>query len=711
MAETLSSIFGNTEDDLAEPPGSAMPVPVGSPPASLAENLTSVRQQELYAQQEQSLRQHAQYRAGLEHAQSQVDLRAQDLEIANRALGIFDTGAETSVREYRYKHLVTKLGIDPKSETSKDLWKLIKGLSPDSALAVRQNLAGQISGANPGQVIQAFTGVLRGEIDPLELFSATRPQPQGREAFYAQYGPPMMAGASDAAPPTPTMDPDDVASSIVSQAGDAKTAPDLRQVHPQIAKMYGLDPNKPWRNADVISRGYDGPMSMKDQEKWIKERATVVDDGTKVLDSFIVMEYITRGRPETLRIPGFTVPIPGAPVKVDLPTGSELYTGFLNLLHGWGMTGPDTSSGPPVAQGAEGTPTSRLQGFAESAAPLGEIGNRDKFMGKKIARRLTDDIKGTPLEQLPRPDEDVPGSADRARENTRLTAAIESNAAELVFRMGRMAGQSGHAFSDKDRDIFAQQFAGSSDPGARLAAMQTSAGKMFADMDPALVNALANRIIARNNPEMTKAYLDSPVVPQNVKDAIRARADAASQQPTQTQQQPTQQQQAPTQQQQRSELNSVPGIVVTEPRQSSPTQQQTPAQPRTIEEERAQLQRAQDEAQKMIVGRYNLAIKRYEMEERIAQENRDYRARQEARQARKDAEERRDKIQAAFARIASLLAGSVRGGSVGGSVNMGGDQDASAFKIGQRQSRAAPPTPPQARSGYENVRRLRGAGQ
>jgi len=337
MAETLSSIFGNDEQDLAEPPGSSSRILSSStveprPSGSLEDDLRSAQQEDAITQmqavrqaQAQSLQQHAQYRAGLEQAQSQVDLRAEDLKIANQALGIFDTGAEPSVREYRYKHLVRQLGVDHKSETAKDLWKLIKGLSPDSAMAVRQNLTGQIRGANPGQVAQVFQGVLRGQVDPLELFSATRPQPQGREAFYQQYGPPSYAGAADgqqqqSVGPTAS----DVAGEIAQQTTDAKTPPDLRQAHPSLVEMYDLDPTRPWTNGDLVKRGYRGPMDLKGQEKFVADNKEVIEGSTRLIENFMVMEYSMRGRPEAIPI---TIGAPGLPGgEFRVPTLSEIAT-------------------------------------------------------------------------------------------------------------------------------------------------------------------------------------------------------------------------------------------------------------------------------------------------------------------------------------------------------------------------------------------------
>lgn len=730
---TLRDIFSNTQDDLAEPPGS--PIPVAAPPAtpssSLEADLRSVQQedaisrmQEVRQAQAQALQQHAQYRAGLDQAQSQVDLRGQDLDVAERLMGVLDSRVPKLVRLQSFRELSARLSVDPKSSRATELGRTLIGLDPDSSADIRGVFASQLEGASPGEISQFATAILKGEVGMHELtkmVGQTRRQLGSREAFYAQHGPPMMAGASDATvPQAQPADPDEVASSIVSQAGDAKTAPDLRQVHPEIAKMYGLDPNTPYRNSDVISRGYKGPLSMKDQEKWVKEHATTVEDSAKVLDSFVLMEYISRGRPEVLRTPKFTVPVPGAPIQVEVPTLSEFHVGLYNTMKAWGWYDDSkTKDYPTQPYAATGTPTERLQSFSDSAAPIGEIGTKEKFMGKRIARRLTDDIKGTELEQLPRPDVDNPDLIDRTKENTRLTGILDSHSAELVYRMGRMAGQSGHAFSDKDRDVFTQQYASSSDPDARRAAMQASAGKMFADMDPALVNGLAGRIFARNNPEMTQAYLDSPVVPKNVKDAIRARAEAAvtptSQQPTH--QQPVQQQ-TPAQQvqpQQRSESNPVPGMVVTEPRQSaaatSAQQQPQQAQPKTIQEERVALQKAQAQAQSMIIEKHNIAIARFKMDEQIAKENRDYRARQEARQARKDAEEQRDKLRAAFNRAGSMLASGRSGGGGGGAPSMGGDQDAAAFKIAPHPgANRPPPTPAPARGGFENVRRMKGSG-
>ncbi|MGE5513719.1 MAG: hypothetical protein ACM31O_21025 [Bacteroidota bacterium] len=609
---------------------------------------------------------------------------------------MFDSNLPKSGRQFTFRNIVRGLGGDPRGDNAKELWSLIGGLDPDSLSAVRTSFAQQISQIGPGKVTEALRGVLRGQIDPLDLFqaaTATAP-PQDRAALYAEYGPPMGLGGESQSPHVPSAA--ELTTEMAQQASEAKTPLDQRQVHPAIARMYGLDPNRPWTNADVVRLGYDGPMSATGQEKWIKEHSSVVDDSTKIIESFIVMEYAMRGRPETLRLQ--TPSLPPHIGRLDLPTGSEILTGLLNTMEQFGMIDSNAAQAESEKRRAAGHVTSRLQAFSDALPPdiANEISNREKFMGKRIARKLTDDIKGTILEQLPRTDEETASTAQRIKENARLTAIIESNAAELVYRMGRMAGQSGHAFSDKDRDVFTQQFANSSNPESRLAAMQVSANKMFSTMEPAVLNAVARQVLIKNNPEITQAFLDSPVVPAKLKEAIR----------TGQAQQPATPAVAPVNQQGFSTGGRMEDPAPRQ-REAAATPEPVSPAPNAAELARQAALEAQRQQQTMVLGRYNMEIRRLQLAEQTARENRDYRACQEARQARLDAERERDKLAVVFAQIGrSVASNAARGGSVGGGISMGEGQDASAFRIVPRSQRQAP-TPVPAVSGYGYVRQSR----
>jgi hypothetical protein len=103
----------------------------------------------------------------------------------------------------------------------------------------------------------------------------------------------------------------------------------------------------------------------------------------------------------------------------------------------------------------------------------------------------------------------------------------------------------------------------------------------------------------------------------------------------------------------------------------------------------------------------NRDIQRLEMAKEAAQEARDWKAYQKLKDQQAQAQKQADKIAAAFAQFARAMqrTGSV---SVGGSAPAGAEQDASAFKIGERPQRRAP-TPAPAVSGqtYRARRRSR----
>ena len=339
----------------------------------------------------------------------------------------------------------------------------------------------------------------------------------------------------------------------------------------------------------------------------------------------------------------------------------------------------------------------------------------EDFKAKRIALDIKKDAAeagGSLLSELPRKSgfeySYDPSERPSYRENARITGVIDARAASSVFLIGKMAGQSQHSLSDKDRSIFDNEWSKSSSPETRASVMTDTAQKAVANFTPAMLRQMAGNIAGRP-PEEVQAFMDSPVVPKAVKDAVR-----------QVQADQLQRQSAPSEQGagRFAQPNLAPQQSPSQPHAGTPTPSRGAAPSgssdqgmNTIEKAREQALQVQKQQQEMILGRYELEVKRYELAEQRAKEERDFRARQEARQARLDAERQRDKIAAAFAQLGRAISSSVRGGSVGGSINMGGDQDASAFKIGQRQSRVAPPTPAPARSGFDYVRRSRSAGQ
>ena len=658
MAETLGSIFGNDEHDLAAAPGSASRVlsaaPAASAGPSLEDNLRSVQDEdtitqmgEVRAAQAQSLDQHAQYRAGLERAQEHVDLRAADLGIAEKAMGVFDTANSSPARrQFVFKQLVRQLGADPKSETVKDLWQLVRGLSPDESMAVRSNIGSQLSSAGPGQIAGAFRSVIRGELDPLELFSATRAQPQDAGRFAASgvapQGDMALRGSirdaitsreSSNVENAPPLSEAPLAGPVVPER---PVPPDNRPVDPGLAQALGYDPNTS-SSAEILQKhpGIGGLM-VEDQQKLVKDLAK---DRSNTLDTIKLINKALRIVEEEPRAVVFAINFG----KIDV---AEF----------------NTAKYITMADDA-------IKTFARTLLP----------------KNITEHIESN-----------FPGLSDETKGDT--IRAIASRNAELVNTVISLAYASAKA----------------KDPSGRLS-----------DQDIAI--ELRNLGWGSGSPDLLRASLQSHGATTVDRYNIRVRSETGG---------------APADIMSGGlvTLNSgrtqqtIPGTYPqAAPEQSTPAPGQTPPEQRTealTPSQQAQQSRARaqsDEDVQQAQRRWNLEqapvqarlqleaaqrdVERLELAKQQAREQREYREYQKLQQQQRDAERRRDKIQAAFAQFARAMGSAVRGSVGGGGTNMGPDQDASAFKLApSAASRRAPPTPGQARSGYDYVRRMKAAG-
>lgn len=646
---TLQDIFGNTQEDLAEAPGSPTRVLSSSEPRSgpsLEQNLRSAQQDdtisqmaEVRAAQAQSLDQHMQYRGALEHAQGQVDLRSQDLDIAKKAMGVFDTGAEPSVREYRYKHLVTQLGIDPKSETSKDLWRMIRGLSADSALAVRQNISGQISGSTPGSVVEAFSGVLRGQIDPEELFLATRAQPQDAGRFAASGITPEGSAAPrgsirDAITSRQSTNVEDAPSLSDPLPGPHVPAPsDNRPVDPSIATALGYDANTS-ASADILHKHPGlGGLKVEDQQKKAKElgeaRAATTDT-VKLIDRAIgIVEAEPRAVALSLRFGNLKIADLN-PAKTITTVDDAIKT-FGRTLLPKGATELIEGNFPGLSDKTDGDTIRSIAsrnvellntviGLAYASAKAKDPGGR--LSDQDIAIELRNLGWGS-------------GSADL------LKASLRNHGAILIDRYNsRIKSETGGVPADVTSD--------------KLVTLNSRANGQFSPQQP---SADQTQTPSPSGPSEQRTEALTPA-----QQAQQSRAKAQSDEDVQQAQRRWNLEQAPV-------------------------------------EARLRLEAAQRD------------IERLDLAKQAAKEARDWREYQKAKAEQAKAERERDKIAAAFAAFGKAL-GRSGGGSIGGSGGGGGgDQDAGAFKIAPgAASRRAPPTPAPARSGYDYVRRMKASG-
>ena len=138
------------------------------------EEIRRLREAQLAQEQAQALAQHQAYAQQLEAASQQVELKQGDLDLTNRLLQATDPTVDKSARKWLLGQISQRVGIDPKGETSKQVQQMLLGLQPETSEQLRRVLVEQVKGAAPGQVNQIIKGVLTGQVGGEALIQGLR---------------------------------------------------------------------------------------------------------------------------------------------------------------------------------------------------------------------------------------------------------------------------------------------------------------------------------------------------------------------------------------------------------------------------------------------------------------------------------------------------------------------------------------------------------
>ena len=184
-----------------------------------------------------ALEQHQVYAQGLQATQDQVNIRKNDLKLAENMLTATDPGVDKAVRKFMLQGLSSAAGVDPKGEYSQQIQKMILGMNPESLEALRSTFGGDIKTSPPGAIQEQIGAVFSGQM-PVENIIANVKQHQqaaaeARAALTSEPGAdlgaqdePAVEAAEEALPAqAPPVDPS-TREAIIQTAGlsDAPTA-------------------------------------------------------------------------------------------------------------------------------------------------------------------------------------------------------------------------------------------------------------------------------------------------------------------------------------------------------------------------------------------------------------------------------------------------------------------------------------------------------
>lgn len=685
--------------------------------------------------QEASLAQHEAYRQRLGQAEAQTVERQSDLAMTSRFYQLLDPNTPKAARSFLYGETAKALGLDPKAATTAEIGKVLTSLDPQSAAAVRTMIGQGIRDATPGDARKMYHAILKGDIPMSDIIQRAQAAAQiaGAEAQQEVSG--MVPGQVGERPPGmmrlggPTEEESATTTATENTPEAARLPPLQRPAPPGLASRFGLDASRPWTMGDLVERGYTGPTDEAGANRMLADPKVGLearDEAFRGLaGNFARMESIIRsGGKEVLR--WGSVRLPFGMGDYPIPTGAELRAGTADQIE---ESFPDLTTGRPGGglTGGYRTPDQNLPRNDPSRTGEDDLTARQRFWSRQGAKMLGKEL---PLNQTDDPNAPATSQRDRDQEARRLTAELEGVLSESVFLIGRLAGQTNQALSDKDRDLFMQQFGSSRDPEARIRVLRDTfarqydkivgdrngvpldMGALTPDQRSILLNsgiipdALRNQIQAYNNRE---AAAQRPPVQQAAAPQQQAAPQAAPQQaaaPEQAPQQaPTQQAAAPTS----PESRPAPTQQAEAPRPAAADRPQTEAarppagMNRAEREQWLARQRAQEDRQFRLTQMQafiNSELRAQESNERArTAEGRAVEAhergtpfqRQEI--ARRQMERAQDKFQAAMSKVASMLAGS------GGRISMprsggdGGGQDARAFVVPNKPQRQAPRIP------------------
>ena len=666
---TISDVFG---DQPQQPIINSGPRPDAP---GLAENLTYLRSEQqpsvedvaqIRAEQERALMQHAEYAQGLTERQDQVNLRQGDLDLAQRMMPVFDTQLNKLARMQLWRETARYLGVDPRSETVKDMGRTIIGLDPETSSRVRAAFSQRLTSAQPGQGIDFGRAIMGGQVGMYDLMRlvqqtpapAMQFDPEGDDEYWMQNAgdDPQMAQVGGEPETTAPVAPQQ---SVIPQSlpgvqvteSEARTPYTQRQAHPGLVEMFGLDPNVAWNNKAIIERGYTGHYTQAGQQRFIEERDKAATSTLQLMLYGAQREALVRDNPEALDLSfgGYTIaPNPGR---------------LTNEVRG------------------------ALEGLNDTVLRI--FGRRN--MAAEAKRQRAEDRATSELGEI-----------------SERNMQLDGNRNAMAVALAGVRGQRGAGLSDNEARRAEREISGSTDPNTVIAGVRGVLGRAFDSYSVFTSGVIreGSGVTARLNtsglsPRDVDLLLSSSVIPQGLRDQLLAQREA-----TRTQ--------APATSPQSNAAQQPPASTATQqpPAQQPPTQSGSEYQRQLDDAQRQRdadrdLARRTNQAQLTgIEQRTEINRRQEERQEEAYQRGTPY---QRLQQARADAERSQARLQSAIQSAVRALSSVSAGGSSGGSSNVGGDQDASAFRIAPRPQRSAP-TPAPAQSGYGNVRRRRGAG-
>jgi len=272
------------------------------------------RQQQVAAAYQQSQQE-------IQQAQSVAATREEDLNVAQYMTKMLDPTVPKAARQFLFRELSTRMGVDPKGETSQNFGKMLLGLEPEALERLNRGYADRIKNATPGQIKQMTQAVLQGDVSGIELMKMANVRVAqagggGTPGVIPAQPTAPISGPPGALPPAPgttppAADPAAAAGGPPSPStrrykGQGETIPFHQPVEPGLVRALGYQFGDPVRVSDLAKEGITVPQTPKEQNDLMKAMdanasatVTVVKDATRLHQLF-------KGKPEVLGLVGAT---------------------------------------------------------------------------------------------------------------------------------------------------------------------------------------------------------------------------------------------------------------------------------------------------------------------------------------------------------------------------------------------------------------------
>jgi hypothetical protein len=260
-----------------------------------------------------------QNQAELKRQQAEADSRKQDLVLAERMAKLMDPNVPKPARKFLYDEMSRASGVDPKGETSKSVGTMLLALDPEALEGLNRNFAAKLKDAKPGEIKQLVQSVLTGQMSGMELLKVAQPAPAAPPAASPGAAAPAPPGGAAAPPAAAQPDlaklsllPPSVPSSIDSDVKrrriphQGETPAPYTVVEPSFAAALGVDYTKPLRVQDLTKEGYKVPFTHKEQQDKAKEIHDITAGITDVISNASKVHQLFAGKPETLGVVGTT---------------------------------------------------------------------------------------------------------------------------------------------------------------------------------------------------------------------------------------------------------------------------------------------------------------------------------------------------------------------------------------------------------------------